>query len=199
MDSPHTARAAASSDQLLAFVQYLRGKKIPVSPADTLDAIEVAELVGYQNRSLLKNGLAAALAKSRHELTVFESASPPDLAAGVLRIFNPSQSARPRAVSPMFRPRGLQQSRPSSRPRPSRQRRARIHWKGCVAIHCLTPSNRRTKARCPWPLRRLRELRGTLLMMLQTGRRVRVPCWLLLRALGVGVFPGVGPRWGRRC
>ena len=74
MDSPHTARAAASSDQLLAFVQYLRGKKIPVSPADTLDAIEVAELVGYQNRSLLKNGLAAALAKSRHELTVFEAA-----------------------------------------------------------------------------------------------------------------------------
>ena len=74
VDSPHSARAAASSDQLLAFVQYLRGKKIPVSPADTLDAIEVAELVGYQNRSLLKNGLAAALAKSRHELTVFEAA-----------------------------------------------------------------------------------------------------------------------------
>jgi len=74
VDSPHTARAAASSDQLLAFVHYLRGKKIPVSPADTLDAVEVAELVGYQNRALLKNGLAAALAKSRHELTVFEAA-----------------------------------------------------------------------------------------------------------------------------
>lgn len=73
-DSRHTARAATSSDQLLAFVQYLRGKKIPVSPADTLDAIEVAELVGYQNRSLLKNGLAAALAKSRYELSVFEAA-----------------------------------------------------------------------------------------------------------------------------
>ena len=55
MESPHTARAAASSDQLLAFVRYLRGKKIPVSPANTLDAVEVAELVGYQNRSLLKN------------------------------------------------------------------------------------------------------------------------------------------------
>ena len=70
---PHTARAAASSDQLLAFVHYLRGKKIR-PPADTLDAVEVAELVGYQNRALLKNGLAAALAKSRHELTVFEAA-----------------------------------------------------------------------------------------------------------------------------
>ena len=74
MDSQHTARAAASSDQLLAFVQYLRGKKIPVSPADTLDAVEVAELVGYENRALLRNGLAAALAKSRHDLSVFEAA-----------------------------------------------------------------------------------------------------------------------------
>ena len=79
MKSPQTARATASSDQLLAFVQYLRGKKIPVSPADTLGAVEAAELVGYQNRSLLKNGLAAALAKSRHELTVFEAAFDPVL------------------------------------------------------------------------------------------------------------------------
>ena len=59
---------SASSDQLLAFMQYLRGKKIPVSPADTLDAIEAAELLGYSDRALLKNGLAATLAKSNHEL-----------------------------------------------------------------------------------------------------------------------------------
>ena len=65
---------SASSDQLLAFMQYLRGKKIPVSPADTLDAIEAAELLGYSDRALLKNGLAATLAKSNHELKTFESA-----------------------------------------------------------------------------------------------------------------------------
>ncbi|MEK9996245.1 MAG: VWA domain-containing protein [Halieaceae bacterium] len=65
---------SASSDQLLAFMQYLRGKKIPVSPADTLDAIEAAELLGYSDRALLKNGLAATLAKSSHELKTFESA-----------------------------------------------------------------------------------------------------------------------------
>ncbi|MDG2460490.1 MAG: VWA domain-containing protein [Luminiphilus sp.] len=67
-------RSAASSDQLLAFVQYLRGKKIPVSPADTLDAIHVAELLGYENKKQLKNGLAATLAKSQHELSVFDTA-----------------------------------------------------------------------------------------------------------------------------
>ena len=55
-------------------MQYLRGKKIPVSPADTLDAVEVAELTGYADKTLLKNGLAAALAKSKDELTLFEAA-----------------------------------------------------------------------------------------------------------------------------
>ncbi len=65
---------SASSDQLLDFVQYLRGKKIPVSPADTLDAVEVAELTGYADRTLLKHGLAAALAKTKDELTLFEVA-----------------------------------------------------------------------------------------------------------------------------
>ena len=68
------ASPSASSDQLLTFVQYLRGKKIPVSPADTLDAVEVAELTGYADKTLLKNGLAAALAKSKDELTRFEAA-----------------------------------------------------------------------------------------------------------------------------
>ena len=55
-------------------MQYLRGRKIPVSPADTLDAVEVAELTGYADKTLLKNGLAAALAKSKDELTLFEAA-----------------------------------------------------------------------------------------------------------------------------
>ena len=55
-------------------MQYLRGKKIPVSPADTLDAVEVTELTGYTDKTLLKNGLAAALAKSKDELTLFEAA-----------------------------------------------------------------------------------------------------------------------------
>ena len=69
-----SASPSASSDQLLAFVQYLRGKKIPVSPADTLDAVEVTELTGYTDKTLLKNGLAAALAKSKDELALFEAA-----------------------------------------------------------------------------------------------------------------------------
>jgi uncharacterized protein with von Willebrand factor type A (vWA) domain len=90
-------------------VQYLRGKQIPVSPADTLDAIEVAELVGYQNRSLLKNGLAAALAKSRHELSVFEAAFDD--------YFQPIPERPPAGGQSDVEPDGSQQNRLSRRPR----------------------------------------------------------------------------------
>ena len=37
---------AAGSSQLLAFIKFLRGKDVPVSPADTLDAVHAAGLLG---------------------------------------------------------------------------------------------------------------------------------------------------------
>jgi uncharacterized protein with von Willebrand factor type A (vWA) domain len=61
----------AGSDQLLAFIRYLRGRDIPISPADTLDAVQAASLIGYQRRERLKHGLAASLAKSAREETIF--------------------------------------------------------------------------------------------------------------------------------
>ena len=65
---------AAGSDQLLAFIKFLRGRDIPISPADTLDAVHVASLLGYDDRGQLKDGLAAVLAKSRHEAHVYAEA-----------------------------------------------------------------------------------------------------------------------------
>ena len=65
---------AAGSDQLLAFIKFLRGKDVPISPADSLDAIHVASLLGYADREQLKEGLAATLAKTRHEDVVFSEA-----------------------------------------------------------------------------------------------------------------------------
>ncbi len=62
---------SAGSDQLLAFVRYLRGRDIPISPADTLDAVHAASLIGYSEREQLKHGLAAALAKSAREEAIF--------------------------------------------------------------------------------------------------------------------------------
>jgi uncharacterized protein with von Willebrand factor type A (vWA) domain len=59
------------SQSLLPFIRFLRSRDLPVSPADTLDALEVAHLLGFSDRSLLRQGLAATLAKSAPEEQVF--------------------------------------------------------------------------------------------------------------------------------
>lgn len=68
-----TPGAGSGSDQLLAFIKYLRGRDIPISPADSLDAVHVASLIGYQDRAQLKHGLAAVLAKSLREAQLFNA------------------------------------------------------------------------------------------------------------------------------
>lgn len=64
----------APTERLLSFIEFLRGRDIVISPADSLVAMEVAGLVGYSDRTLLKNGLASALAKSKFEIEVFDDA-----------------------------------------------------------------------------------------------------------------------------
>ena len=66
--------AAAGSDELLTFIKFLRSSDLPISPADTLDAVHVASLLGYEDRASLKQGLAAVLAKSLREQTLFDTA-----------------------------------------------------------------------------------------------------------------------------
>lgn len=65
---------SAGSEQLLEFVKFLRGRDIAISPADTLDAVQVMSLLGYQDREQLKTGLGAVLAKSAHEDQVYSAA-----------------------------------------------------------------------------------------------------------------------------
>ena len=52
---------------LTDFVKTLRNANIQVSPAETLDAMEVIEKVGYENRELLKNTLSFTLPKTFEE------------------------------------------------------------------------------------------------------------------------------------
>ena len=59
------------SSQLLAFIKFLRSKDVPVSPADTLDAVHAAGLLGYEDRTKLRDGLAAVLAKSTFEQSAY--------------------------------------------------------------------------------------------------------------------------------
>jgi len=57
---------------LLAFIRLLRRHELPVSPAESLDALRVVEALGYEDERRLRHGLAAALAKSEQEQAVFE-------------------------------------------------------------------------------------------------------------------------------
>ena len=53
------------------FLKALRGADVPVSVADTLDAMEVAKLIGWEDRERLKTSLSFALAKSEEEKQAF--------------------------------------------------------------------------------------------------------------------------------
>ena len=74
MDATELFNQDAPTDRLLAFIEFLRGRDIIISPADSLVAMEVAGLVGYSDRTLLKNGLGSALAKSKFEIDIFDAA-----------------------------------------------------------------------------------------------------------------------------
>lgn len=56
---------------LTDFVKALRNSNIRVSPAETLDATEVLEKIGYDNRELLKNTLSITLSKTPEEKEKF--------------------------------------------------------------------------------------------------------------------------------
>ena len=57
---------------LTDFVKTLRNANIQVSPAETLDAMEVIEKIGYNNREILKNSLSFALPKTLQEKEKFD-------------------------------------------------------------------------------------------------------------------------------
>ena len=56
------------------FVRILRAADIRVSPAETLDAAEIFETIGFEDRSILKHALGQSLAKTETEKRAFDEA-----------------------------------------------------------------------------------------------------------------------------
>ena len=54
------------------FIHALRHAGLPISPAETLDALHAAKLIGFHNPTLLKSGLGMTLAKNKLHLALFE-------------------------------------------------------------------------------------------------------------------------------
>ncbi|MFP6809233.1 MAG: VWA domain-containing protein [Pseudomonadales bacterium] len=58
---------------LVEFVKVLRTAELKVSPAETIDAMQAIDLVGYRDREFLKNTLSMVLAKNPEEKETFDS------------------------------------------------------------------------------------------------------------------------------
>ena len=57
--------------KLVSFINVLRSHEVRISPAETLDAVQVLSVVGYDNRHRLREGLGLSLAKTPAEKTIF--------------------------------------------------------------------------------------------------------------------------------
>ena len=57
---------------LTNFLRALRSMEIPISPAETIDAHRTVDAVGFANRTLLRDSLCVALAKSEEEVGKFD-------------------------------------------------------------------------------------------------------------------------------
>lgn len=66
-------QAGAIDRTLVNFLKAVRGADVRVSVAESLDAVEVAEFVGWDDRSALKQGLGLALAKTPEEKSRFDA------------------------------------------------------------------------------------------------------------------------------
>ena len=58
---------------LVDFVKVLRTADVKVSPAETLDAMEAIDLVGFEDRQFLKNTLSLVLSKNPEEKEIYEN------------------------------------------------------------------------------------------------------------------------------
>lgn len=56
---------------LVSFIQVLRTHDVRISPAETLDAMNVATTLGYADRNLLRDGLGMTLAKTPEEEAIY--------------------------------------------------------------------------------------------------------------------------------
>ena len=57
--------------KLVSFINVLRSNDVRISPAETLDAVQVITTLGYEDRDVLRSGLSLALAKTPDEKATF--------------------------------------------------------------------------------------------------------------------------------
>ncbi len=71
LENNSTGCSPVAHENLIAFVQALRGSGIPASTAEALDGLRAAALVGYEDPVLLRKALAMTLVKSTEHIDTF--------------------------------------------------------------------------------------------------------------------------------
>ncbi|MFI5612947.1 VWA domain-containing protein [Amycolatopsis sp. NPDC051903] len=71
------------TERLTAFVQALREQGVPAGPSETVDAAAALEVLGFDDRELVREGLAAALVRRGGQRAVFDAAFDLYFPAGV--------------------------------------------------------------------------------------------------------------------
>ena len=64
---------SAVAGRLASFVQALRQQGIPAGPSETVDAAAALEVLGFDDRELVREGLAAALVRRGGQRSVFDA------------------------------------------------------------------------------------------------------------------------------
>ena len=64
--------AAPASEPLRRFLQVARGAGLKVSAAEGIDAARTVDLVGFEDRDVLKDSLGLVLAKTPEEKVAYE-------------------------------------------------------------------------------------------------------------------------------
>src|ERR1700722_656225 len=72
--SGFVAGAASSSEPLRRFFQVARGAGLRVSAAEGIDAARAVDLIGFKDRTLLKDTLGLILAKTPEEKDLYHEA-----------------------------------------------------------------------------------------------------------------------------
>jgi uncharacterized protein with von Willebrand factor type A (vWA) domain len=85
---------------LQEFIQVLRASGVRISISETMDAMNSVVLVGYGNRLLFRDALAATLAKSPVEEAVFDSCFDRFFASGILEDIKESKPLSEKCAPP---------------------------------------------------------------------------------------------------
>ncbi|HEY3343376.1 MAG TPA: VWA domain-containing protein [Anaerolineaceae bacterium] len=90
----------AAHELIIRFMNTVRAAGVRVSVAEELDAMRVVEVIGYQDRGLLRDALGLTVAKSADEEALFEACFDEFFSRSAFQDKAPAEEAKPTGANP---------------------------------------------------------------------------------------------------